>query len=370
MRLAIVGARGMVGQVLLERMFAEGDFDHFETYFFSTSQKQEISPYQTMAKNSQTHLLDAFDISELKKMDVILSCQGGDYTQSVFSKLRANGYQGYWIDAASTLRMSDDATIILDPVNLEVIKNSLKSGIKNYVGGNCTVSLLLMALANLFKNNHVQWISSQTYQAASGAGARHMQELLEQMQFVSQKVLVHSELSILEKEKLIAPLMSAQDFPKNNFGHALSCNVLPWIDADLHTGQSKEEWKAQVEANKILQTSKVIPFDGNCVRVGSLRSHAQALTIKLNSEIPLGEIEDMLKENHQWMKVIPNNKIDTLNNLTPHQISGTLDIGIGRLRKLSMGESYLNAFTLGDQLLWGAAEPLRRMLHILLDYKS
>lgn len=370
MRLAIIGARGMVGQVLVQRMLAEGDFDHFETYFFSTSQKQEISPYQSMAKNSNSHLLDAFDVNELKKMDIILSCQGGDYTQSIFPQLKAAGFKGYWIDAASTLRLNEEATIILDPVNLSVIKYSLKSGIKTYVGGNCTVSLLLMALSNLFKHNHIEWISSQTYQAASGAGARHMQELLEQMQFVSNKVLSHAELSILEKENLIAPLMNQEDFPKKNFGHALSCNLLPWIDADLHTGQSKEEWKAQVEANKILQTSKVIPFDGNCVRVGSLRCHAQGLTIKLNSEIPLAEIEDMLKENHQWMKVVPNNKIETLNELTPHKISGTLDIGIGRLRKLSLGESYLNAFTLGDQLLWGAAEPLRRMLHIILDHKN
>lgn len=369
MKLGIIGWRGMVGQVLMERMQEEDDFRFFETTFFSTSNPGGSHPF-TALKQTHPALKDAYDLEALKEMDILLSCQGGDYTNQIYPELRKNNFKGYWIDAASSLRLDKESTIVLDPVNLDKIKEALRGNKKDFIGGNCTVSLLLMALSGLFKHNAIEWISTQTYQAASGAGARNMAELLGQMHVLSAPMINNPSKNILEIDKEITELAHSDKLPKTFFNHALALNLLPWIDADLGNGQSKEEWKAQVEANKILGTTKTINIDGNCVRVSSMRSHAQALNIKLTSEIPLLELEDMIKEGNQWVRVIPNNKEDSLANLGPHHTSGKLHIPIGRLRKLSMGESYLNAFTLGDQLLWGAAEPLRRMLHIILDHKN
>jgi aspartate-semialdehyde dehydrogenase len=372
MKLGIIGWRGMVGQVLMERILQENDLKHFETTFFSTSNANGDHPFSNLL-NVEPKLKDAHNISELKLMDVIVTCQGGDYTKKVYADLRSQGFKGYWIDAASTLRMEDHSTIILDPVNLGVIKSALLAGKTDFIGGNCTVSLMLLALGGLFKAQEIEWMTSMTYQAASGGGARHMNELLSQMKFYTDRVMEkETNLShrILEVEKNVTSLMSASSFPKDNFGFPLACNLLPWIDSDLDNGQSKEEWKAMAEGNKILQSSRAIPIDGTCVRVSSLRCHAQALTIKLKKKIPLNEIEMMLSEHNPWAKVVANNKSDSLHYLTPQYASGKLEVPIGRLRKMSMGEEYLNAFTVGDQLLWGAAEPLRRMLHILLENKT
>ncbi len=369
MKLGIVGWRGMVGQVLMERMKAENDFSHFETTFFSTSQKNLQNPHQL--ENSHPLLQDAYDLEILKKMDIILTCQGGDYTKSVHGELRKKGFKGYWIDAASTLRMENSSVIVLDPLNLDVIQKSLQTGLKDYIGGNCTVSLMMLALGGLFKNKKIDWITSMTYQAASGAGARHMSELLSQMKFVTDDVLKEG-LDLSEKiliiEKRVKNLLSHASFPKNHFGHPLAFNLLPWIDSELENGQSREEWKAEVEANKILQSQKIIPIDGTCVRVAAMRCHSQGLTIKLNQNIPLDEIESMIREHNSWVKLVPNNKSDSLKYLTPEYTSGNLQIPIGRIRKMNIGPEFVNAFTVGDQLLWGAAEPLRRMLHILLAH--
>ena len=371
-KLGIVGWRGMVGQVLIERMTSESDFLHFETTFFSTSQSGLPSPINGITISPK--ILDANDLNELKKMDVILTCQGGDYTKKVHTELRASGFDGYWIDAASTLRMENDSVIILDPVNLNVIKSALKNNQKDFVGGNCTVSLMMLALGGLFKVGAIEWITSMTYQAASGAGARHMNELLNQMKFVTDRVLDQhtNDLSdqILKIEKKVKTLLSDESFPKAHFGYPLAFNLLPWIDSALENGQSKEEWKGSVEANKILQSKTFIPIDGTCVRVSSMRCHSQGLTIKLNKNIPMDEIEMMIKEHNPWTKFVPNDKESTLNYLTPAYASGNLEIPIGRMRKMNLGDQYLNAYTVGDQLLWGAAEPLRRMLHILLDYEN
>jgi aspartate-semialdehyde dehydrogenase len=304
-------------------------------------------------------------------MDIIMSCQGGDYTQKVHQELRHSGFKGYWIDAASTLRMKDSAVIVLDPVNMDVIKSSLQSGKKDFIGGNCTVSLMMLALGGLFKNKEIEWVTSMTYQAASGAGARHMNELLTQMKFITDKTIVNGEANlshkILQVEKNVKALLQHPEFPKENFGYPLAFNVLPYIDSELDNGQSKEEWKGSAETNKILQTEKFIPIDGNCVRVGAMRCHSQGLTIKLHRDIPLDEVEGMIREHNPWVKVVANNKPDSLNYLTPAFASGTLTIPIGRLRKMNLGHQYLNAFTTGDQLLWGAAEPLRRMLKIIVS---
>ena len=369
MKLGIVGWRGMVGQVLMDRMIQEQDLNHFDTTFFSTSNAGGNHPFGSGLKANPT-LADAYNLAELKNMDIILTCQGGDYTNKVYAELRSSGFKGYWIDAASALRMKDESTIILDPVNLHVIKNALKNGQKDFVGGNCTVSLMLMALGGLFKSDSIEWMTSMTYQAASGGGARHMNELLSQMKFATDRVLdkgTNVADRILEVEKNVTRLMSDSAFPIDNFGAPLAFNLLPWIDSDLGNGQSKEEWKASAEGNKILQTKKRIPIDGSCVRVSSLRCHAQGLTIKLKRNIPINEIEMMLAEHNEWVKVVPNNKTDSLKYLTPQYASGKLIVPIGRLRKMEIGDEYLNAFTVGDQLLWGAAEPLRRMLHILLE---
>jgi aspartate-semialdehyde dehydrogenase len=369
----LVGWRGMVGSVLMQRMQDEGDFAHIEPVFFTTSNAGGAAP--KMAKN-ETTLKDATDIAELSKCDIIISCQGGDYTSEIFPKLRASGWNGYWIDAASTLRMNDDAVIVLDPVNLDVIKNAMARGVQNYVGGNCTVSCMLMGLGGLFQHKLVDWMSSMTYQAASGGGAQHMRELLTQFGTINGSVrhlLDDPASAILEIDRTVLATqhgMSAEE--TKQFGVPLAGNLIPWIDKDLGNGQSKEEWKAGAETNKILGLgaafgSSEIPVDGLCVRVGAMRCHSQALTIKLKKDVPLDEIEDIIAANNQWVKVVPNQREASMRELSPAAVTGSLTIPVGRLRKMSMGGEYLSAFTVGDQLLWGAAEPLRRMLRIVLD---
>jgi aspartate-semialdehyde dehydrogenase len=363
-KVGFIGWRGMVGSVLMERMTQENDFIHMESYFFSTSQTGEKAPAY---KNAHDELLSAMDSKELSKMDILVSCQGGDYTSEMFPLLRKDGWNGIWIDAASTLRMKDDAAIVLDPVNRNFIQESIHRGVKNFVGGNCTVSLLLIALDGLFKENLVEWVSSMTYQAASGAGAKNMIELLDQMKSVGTTFSANPSLGALELEKQMTTLMNSSQFPKANFGHPLALNVLPWIDSELPSGQSKEEWKAQVEANKILQTKKEIPIDGTCVRVGALRCHSQGLTIKLTKSAHLSTVEEIIANANPWVKLVANNKAETLKELTPGAVSGKLHVPIGRVRPMTLGDTYFNAFTLGDQLLWGAAEPLRCVLRQIIE---
>lgn len=373
MKLGIIGWRGMVGQVLMDRMSSEGDLGLFDITFFSTSNAGGTHPFSAQNKKCDPELKDAYNVEELKKMDILLTCQGGEYTKKIYSELRSEGFNGYWIDAASTLRMSDSSVIILDPVNLHVIKSALKEGKKDFIGGNCTVSLMLLALGGLFKGEHIEWITSMTYQAASGGGARHMNELLSQMKFVTDHAIDHQpNLSerILAVEKNVLRSMGDKHFPKEHFGYPLACNLLPWIDSEWENGQSKEEWKGRAEGNKILQSKTIIPIDGTCVRVSSMRCHAQGLTVKLKKNIPIKEIEMMLAEHNPWVKIVANTKTETLSYLTPEFASGKLTIPVGRLRKMNLGDEYLNVFTVGDQLLWGAAEPLRRMLHILLDHQK
>jgi aspartate-semialdehyde dehydrogenase len=369
----LVGWRGMVGSVLMQRMQDEGDFAHIEPVFFTTSNAGGRAP--AMAKN-ETTLKDAADIAELSKCEIIISCQGGDYTSEVFPKLRTAGWSGYWIDAASTLRMDADAVIVLDPVNLDVIKNAMTRGVKNYIGGNCTVSCMLMGLGGLFQHNLVEWMTSMTYQAASGGGAQHMRELLTQFGTInaSVKALLDNPASaILEIDRTVLSTQHglSPDETKQ-FGVPLAGNLIPWIDKDLGNGQSKEEWKAGAETNKILGRgaafgSTEIAVDGLCVRVGAMRCHSQALTIKLKKDAPLDEINDIIASNNQWVKVVPNTREASMRDLSPAAVTGSLSIPVGRLRKMSMGGDFLSAFTVGDQLLWGAAEPLRRMLRIILD---
>lgn len=372
----LVGWRGMVGSVLMQRMQEEGDFDHIEPVFFSTSNAGGKAP--AMAKN-EAALKDANDIDELKKCEIIITCQGGDYTTEIFPQLRAAGWNGYWIDAASTLRMKDDAIIVLDPVNLNVIKDALRRGVKNYVGGNCTVSCMLMGLGGLFQNDLVEWMTSMTYQAASGGGAQHMRELLTQFGSIHAEVKSHLDdpaSAILEIDrKVLAKQHSLSADEIKQFGVPLGGNLIPWIDKDLGNGVSREEWKGSAETNKILgrgeefgaAANAVIPVDGLCVRIGAMRCHSQALTIKLKKDVPLNQIEGMIAENNQWVKVVPNTREASMHDLTPAAVTGSLKIPVGRLRKMQMGGEYLSAFTVGDQLLWGAAEPLRRMLRIVLD---
>jgi aspartate-semialdehyde dehydrogenase len=363
LRVGIVGWRGMVGSVLMERMNAEKDFAHFEPVYFSTSQVGQRGP-------DGNPLLPADSIDELKKLDCILTCQGGDYTGAVYPKLRQSGWKGYWIDAASSLRMADDSIIILDPVNLEVIRTGLKQGIKTYVGGNCTVSLMLMAISGLFRAKLIEWISTMTYQAASGAGAKNMRELIEQMAVITKKAgeyLKNPASAILELDRNVTATIRTSDFPVENFGAPLAASLIPWIDKPVADGQTREEWKGMVEANKILGCRPAIPVDGACVRVGAMRCHAQGLTIKLTKNVPLADIEQFIASDHPWAKVVPNDKPSTLAELTPAAVSGTLLTPIGRLRKMKLGPDYLTGFTVGDQLLWGAAEPLRRMLRILIE---
>ena len=368
-RVGFVGWRGMVGSVLMDRMLAEGDFDLIdEPVFFTTSQVGQAGP--DIGKVTPA-LKDASHIESLKQMDAIISCQGGDYTRSVFPELRRADWKGYWIDAASSLRMNSDSIIILDPVNRDVIDNGLRAGVKNYIGGNCTVSLMLMGLGGLFQNNLVEWATAMTYQAASGSGAKNMRELLSQMGAVHDAVkinLADPASAILEIEQKVANTLRSADFPTDHFAVPLAGSLIPWIDTRLENGQSREEWKGSVESNKILgREDNPIPIDGLCVRIGAMRSHSQALTIKLQKNIPIDEIEQMLAEANEWARVIPNDRERTINELTPAAVTGTLSVPVGRLRKLAMGEKYLSAFTVGDQLLWGAAEPLRRMLRILLE---
>jgi aspartate-semialdehyde dehydrogenase len=363
----------MVGSVLMQRMQEEGDFALIEPVFFSTSNSGGAAP--AMAKNEST-LKDANDIVELKKCDIIISCQGGDYTTQVFPQLRAAGWNGYWIDAASTLRMKDDAVIVLDPVNLDVIKNALHKGVRNYIGGNCTVSCMLMGLGGLFRHDLVDWMSAMTYQAASGGGAQHMRELLTQFGTINgavKNLLDDPASAILEIDRTVLATQHGMTAEQTSrFGVPLAGNLIPWIDSDLGNGQSKEEWKAGAETNKILGRgaafgSKETPVDGLCVRVGAMRCHSQALTIKLKKDVPLDEINDIIAANNEWVKVVPNERAASMKDLSPAAVTGSLTIPVGRLRKMSMGGDYLSAFTVGDQLLWGAAEPLRRMLRIVLD---
>ncbi|WHI46200.1 aspartate-semialdehyde dehydrogenase [Microbulbifer sp. VAAF005] len=366
-RIGFIGWRGMVGSVLLERMRAEDDFAHIaEPVFFSTSNAGGTAPD---IGRPLPPLGDAYDIDALSQLDAIVSCQGGDYTKEVFTRLREAGWQGYWIDAASSLRMQDDAVIALDPVNRDVIDRAIDAGQKNFIGGNCTVSLMLMALGGLFKAGMVEWVTAMTYQAASGAGARNMRELIAQMGALRDGVateLADPASAILEIDRKVAADMRSAEFPTAEFGAPLAGSLLPWIDTQLENGQSREEWKAQVEANKILQTETPIPVDGTCVRIGAMRCHSQAFTIKLKKDLPLADIEQLLNGANDWVNVVPNEREATVQNLTPTAVTGKLDIPVGRLRKLSVGPEYLNAFTVGDQLLWGAAEPLRRILLILL----
>ncbi|MGO4479923.1 aspartate-semialdehyde dehydrogenase [Massilia sp. 2TAF26] len=374
----LVGWRGMVGSVLMKRMQDEGDFDHIEPVFFTTSNPGGAAP--AMAKN-ETKLKSATDIAELSKCEIIISCQGGDYTTEVFPQLRAAGWNGYWIDAASTLRMNDDAVIVLDPVNLNVIKDAMTRGVKNFVGGNCTVSCMLMGLGGLFKNDLVDWMTSMTYQAASGGGAQHMRELLTQFGTINgavKNLLDDPASAILEIDRTVLATqhgMSAEE--TRQFGVPLGGNLIPWIDKDLGNGQSKEEWKGGAETNKILGrgtsvsgkpgAAPIIPVDGLCVRIGAMRCHSQALTIKLKKDVPLDEINDIIAGDNQWVKFVPNTREASMRDLTPAAVTGSLAIPVGRVRKMSMGPEYISAFTVGDQLLWGAAEPLRRMLRIVLD---
>ena len=375
-QVGLVGWRGMVGSVLLQRMREEKDFDLIEPAFFTTSNIGGSAPRFSPDKARDAgRLLDAKSIDALRGMDIIISCQGGDYTTEIFPKLRAIGWNGYWIDAASTLRMKDDAVIILDPVNRDVIDRALKKGVKNYIGGNCTVSLMMMALGGLFQAGLIEWMTSMTYQAASGAGAQNMRELLLQMgevHRVAQHLLGDPASAILEIDREVAGILRDEKFPTENFGVPLAGSLIPWIDKDLGNGQSREEWKGQAETNKILDLggtdgSAQIPVDGICVRIGAMRCHSQAMTIKLKKDLPLADIEAILAAHNDWVKVVPNQRDVTLKELTPTTVTGTLTVPVGRLRKLSMGAEYLSAFTVGDQLLWGAAEPLRRMLRILLD---
>ncbi len=368
MRVGFVGWRGMVGSVLMGRMAEEKDFALVDPFFFTTSNVGGKAPDVGKAAPP---LKDARDIAGLREMEIIVSCQGGDYTKEVFPALRKAGWNGYWIDAASTLRMEKNAIIILDPVNMKAIRDGLAKGVKNYIGGNCTVSLMLMALGGLYEAGLVEWMSAMTYQAASGAGAKNMRELLTQMGSAHGSVkdlLADPSSAILEIDRKVAEHVRSDVYPKEYFGAPLACSLIPWIDRQLENGQSREEWKGQAETNKILgREDRPIPIDGICVRVSAMRCHSQALTVKLTRDVPLDEITGMIAGHNQWVKVVPNEREITVRELTPAAVTGTLTVPVGRLRKMNMGPDYLAAFTCGDQLLWGAAEPLRRMLRILAE---
>jgi aspartate-semialdehyde dehydrogenase len=368
LRVGIVGWRGMVGSVLVQRMREERDFDHVEPLFFSTSQAGGQGP--AIGRDTGP-VKDAKDLAALKALPLIISCQGSDYTQEIYPQLRQQGWKGYWIDAARTLRMQDDAAIILDPVNMPLIKKALKNEVRNYIGGNCTVSLMLMGMAGLFQRDEIEWMTCMTYQAASGQGAAAMRDLVAQMAMIGEEakaLLDDPAASILDIDQKVTGSIRSRSLPKENIGYPLAASLLPWIDEDLGNGQSREEWKGQAETNKILgRNGRAIPVDGVCVRVGAMRCHSQALTIKLRRAVPLDEVEEILAEANDWVKVVPNRRKESLAELTPAAVTGKLSVPVGRLRKLPMGPEYLAAFTVGDQLLWGAAEPLRRMLRILLD---
>ena len=364
MKTGFVGWRGMVGSVLMQRMQEEGDLSLLEPVFFSTSQVGGKAPFDAGV------LQDATDIDALKEMDAIVTCQGGDYTKSVHAQLRQSGWNGYWIDAASALRMDSNAVIILDPINRNVIDKALNNGQKDFIGGNCTVSLMLMALGGLFRAGAVEWVSSMTYQAASGAGAPNMRELLSQMGTLERSVadlLKDPGSAILDIDRKVTSMLRSVEMPIAEFGFPLAGSVLPWIDREVEDGQSREEWKGYAETNKILGLEQPVPVDGICVRIGAMRCHAQGLTIKLKRDIPINDVEQMIANDNDWVRLVPNTKADTLEQLTPASVSGTMNIPVGRVRKMKMGPEYLSAFTCGDQLLWGAAEPLRRMVRILLE---
>jgi aspartate-semialdehyde dehydrogenase len=370
-RVGFVGWRGMVGSVLMQRMREERDFDDIEPVFFTTSNIGGTGPH---VGHDSGPLLDAHALDELKAVDVIITCQGGDYTNEVHPRLRAAGWNGYWIDAASALRMREDAIIVLDPVNMHLIKDGMSRGLRNFIGGNCTVGLMLMGLHGLFKAGLVEWLTAMTYQAASGAGAQNMRELLAQMGVIhgaAAGLLADPAAAILDIDKRVADALRSGDHPTEHFEVPLAGSLIAWIDKDLGNGQSREEWKGQAEGNKILgRAADAIPIDGICVRIGAMRCHSQALTIKLTREVPVDEIAALLQDANPWVKVIPNRRADTLEALSPAAVTGSLTVPIGRLRKLSMGSRYLGAFTVGDQLLWGAAEPLRRMLRIVIEHSD
>ncbi|MGZ8264438.1 MAG: aspartate-semialdehyde dehydrogenase [Burkholderiales bacterium] len=367
MKVGLIGWRGMVGSVLVQRMKAEGDFDLVEPHFFSTSQAGSRGP---AIGGAARPVKDARSIEDLAAIDVLISCQGGDYTNEIHPRLRGRGWSGYWIDAASALRMRDDAVIVLDPVNMDVIEKARAQGVKDYIGGNCTVSLMLMAMSGLFKAGLVEWMTAMTYQAASGAGAAQMRELVQQMGVAheaARALLENPSSSITDIDRAVCDTLRSKTFPVESLGQPLAGSLLPWIDKDLGNGQSREDWKGMAETNKILGRAKPIPVDGVCVRVGAMRCHSQALTVKLTRDVPLDEIERTIASANEWVRVVPNEREATLRELTPAAVSGTLTVPVGRLRKLPMGGEYLTAFTVGDQLLWGAAEPLRRMLRIVLE---
>jgi aspartate-semialdehyde dehydrogenase len=367
-RVGFIGWRGMVGSVLMQRMLEEKDFKGYEPVFFTTSKVGGNGPSIGI---DIPPLKDANDIKTLAAFDILVSCQGGDYTTAVYDKLRNEGFKGYWIDAASTLRMKESSIIVLDPVNRNVIDRGLASGIKDYIGGNCTVSLMLMALAGLFRKNLIEWISSMTYQAASGAGAKNMTELVAQMAHLSSATaaaMKNPATTALDLDRIVTGELRGGRMPVTNFGAPLAASLIPWIDKPMDNGQTREEWKGQVEANKILGTKTTIPVDGVCVRVSSMRCHSQGLTIKMKKNVPVDEIVAMIASDHEWVKVVPNNKEVTLKELSPAAVSGSLTVPIGRLRKMTIGPEFVAAFTVGDQLLWGAAEPVRRILKIVLEH--
>ena len=367
-QVGLIGWRGMVGSVLMQRMREENDFASIDPVFFTTSNVGGNGP--DVGKDIPA-LKDAYDLEALKPMDIIITCQGGDYTNAVYPRLRAEGWKGYWIDAASALRMEDESVIVLDPVNRRSIDQAVREGTRTFVGGNCTVSLMLMGLGGLFEAGLVEWMTAMTYQAASGAGAQNMRELISQMGTIhgsAADALADPAAAILDIARQVAATLRDESFPADNFGVPLAGSLIPWIDKQLPSGQSREEWKAQAETNKIIgRSGRPIPVDGICVRIGAMRCHSQAMTIKLNKDVPLADIEAMLDAHNPWSKVIPNEREATVRDLTPTAVTGTLKVPVGRLRKLNMGSQYLSAFTVGDQLLWGAAEPLRRMLRILLE---
>jgi len=366
-KVGIVGWRGMVGSVLMERMSAQNDFQKFTPVFFTTSQAGHAAPD---VRQGASELIDAFDIDTLMEMDILVTCQGGAYTEAVRPKLTERDWDGYWIDAASTLRMDDQSIIVLDPVNLPVIEKAISTGIKNFIGGNCTVSLMLMALGGLFENDWVEWMTSMTYQAASGAGAKNMRELVTQMRTIGDKaapILDDPASAILDLDRKVTDTLRSDAYPVENWGVPLGASLIPWIDRAMENGQTREEWKGFVETNKILGRSEnPIPIDGQCIRIGAMRCHSQAFTIKLKKDVPLDEINAALAANNDWVRVIPNNKEDSIRELTPAAVTGTLNVPVGRIRKMNIGENFLTAFSVGDQLLWGAAEPLRRILNIIL----
>ena len=364
LRVGVIGWRGMVGSVLLERMRQESDFTGIEPVFFSTSNSGGAAP----AEADGAPLLDAWNQNELVRCDVLISCQGGPYTTEIYAPLRRSGWRGYWIDAASTLRMSDDTVIILDPVNADVIRRGLASGLRTFAGGNCTVSLLLMAVSGLLKAGLVEWITTMTYQAASGAGAQKMIEFVKQMELLTDPVRKNPSDNALEVDRMVIEAQRSGSLPLAEFEAPLAASLLPWIDKEMPGGQTREEWKAMAEGNKILELDPPVPIDGICVRIGTMRCHSQALSIKLKKDVPLPEIGSILAAANPWVRVIPNTRESSLRCLTPTAVSGTLNVPIGRLHKLNLGSEFLGAFTVGDQLLWGAAEPLRRMLGLLREH--